>query len=273
MRTLTLRPPDLEVAETEKLLKRYGTVYEVRTRTNTENRLAGAYERVGDTESASTLRERLIRKGIEAGDSYETMQLLFEAAIAAISRGEGERATTLARQALSLALNLDSPPAIARCEEALARAAVEENDNVRAATLLGASFPDGDPAGATVTSDPRWGPIRAEAEDAASRALGRRAYDAAIAKGRSMTVEEGAAYALGAQLPAQGSSRRTKSSQVLTPRESQVAALVGQGLTDRQIAERLVISVRTAEGHVASGLMKLGFTSRSQLAVWAIRQP
>jgi non-specific serine/threonine protein kinase len=273
MRTLTLRPPDLEVAETEKLLERYGTVYQVRTRTNTENRLAGAYERVGDTESASTLRERLIRKGIEAGDSYETMQLLFEAAIAAISRGEGERATTLARQALSLALNLDSPPAIARCEEALARAAVEENDNVRAATLLGASFPDGDPAGATVTSDPRWGPIRAEAEDAASRALGRRAYDAAIAKGRSMTVEEGAAYALGAQLPAQASSRRTKSSQVLTPRESQVAALVGQGLTDRQIAERLVISVRTAEGHVASGLMKLGFTSRSQLAVWAIRQP
>ncbi|MBN9629038.1 MAG: helix-turn-helix transcriptional regulator, partial [Actinobacteria bacterium] len=51
----------------------------------------------------------------------------------------------------------------------------------------------------------------------------------------------------------------------------QVAALVGQGLSDRDIAERLVISRRTAEGHVASGLSKLGFTSRTQLAAWSVR--
>ena len=55
---------------------------------------------------------------------------------------------------------------------------------------------------------------------------------------------------------------------MLSARESQVAALVGQGLADKEIAARLVISRRTAEGHVAKSLMKLGFTSRAQLITW-----
>ncbi len=55
----------------------------------------------------------------------------------------------------------------------------------------------------------------------------------------------------------------------LTPREHEVAALVADGLTNREIAERLVISERTAEGHVEQIRNKLGFRSRSQIAAWA----
>ena len=51
----------------------------------------------------------------------------------------------------------------------------------------------------------------------------------------------------------------------LTPRERQVARLVSEGLTNREIADRLVISTRTAEGHVERILAKLGFTSRTQV--------
>jgi DNA-binding NarL/FixJ family response regulator len=54
----------------------------------------------------------------------------------------------------------------------------------------------------------------------------------------------------------------------LSARESEVAALVADGLTNRQIAARLVISERTAGNHVAHILTKLGFTSRSQIAAW-----
>jgi DNA-binding NarL/FixJ family response regulator len=54
----------------------------------------------------------------------------------------------------------------------------------------------------------------------------------------------------------------------LTPREMQVAELVGQGLTNREIATRLVISTRTAESHVEHILAKLGFVKRTQLAAW-----
>lgn len=55
----------------------------------------------------------------------------------------------------------------------------------------------------------------------------------------------------------------------LTPREREVAKLVAEGLTNRQIAERLVVSERTAEGHVEQIRNKLGFHSRSQIAAWA----
>jgi predicted ATPase/DNA-binding CsgD family transcriptional regulator len=54
----------------------------------------------------------------------------------------------------------------------------------------------------------------------------------------------------------------------LSRREREVAELVAEGLTNRQIAERLFIAERTAEGHVEQIRNKLGFTSRSQIAAW-----
>jgi DNA-binding CsgD family transcriptional regulator len=58
---------------------------------------------------------------------------------------------------------------------------------------------------------------------------------------------------------------------VLSPRETEVAKLVAEGLTNRQIAGRLVISERTAQNHVQHILTKLGFTTRSQIAAWSVR--
>jgi len=58
----------------------------------------------------------------------------------------------------------------------------------------------------------------------------------------------------------------------LTAREREVAALIAQGKTSRDIAETLVLSERTVEGHVGSMLSKLGFTSRAQIAAWAVEK-
>jgi DNA-binding CsgD family transcriptional regulator len=55
----------------------------------------------------------------------------------------------------------------------------------------------------------------------------------------------------------------------LTPREREVAALLARGLTNREIAETLVVGERTAEMHVSNVLGKLGVRSRAQAAVWA----
>jgi DNA-binding NarL/FixJ family response regulator len=49
-----------------------------------------------------------------------------------------------------------------------------------------------------------------------------------------------------------------------------VAALAAQGLMNREIAERLVVSERTVEAHVAHILAKLGIASRVQLAAWVV---
>jgi DNA-binding CsgD family transcriptional regulator len=58
----------------------------------------------------------------------------------------------------------------------------------------------------------------------------------------------------------------------LTTREKEVATLVAGGLTNREIAERLVISERTAEGHIEQIRNKLGFRSRAQIAAWAVAE-
>ena len=51
----------------------------------------------------------------------------------------------------------------------------------------------------------------------------------------------------------------------LTRRELEVARMAARGLTDRDIAESLVVSVRTVESHLAAGYRKLGISSRRQL--------
>lgn len=241
------------------------------TRSNLAERVASANDLAGNVERAEQMRRVLIAQGIAAGESYETALLLLNAGIYAMWRHEPERATELLRQSLSLAQNLGSPPAMRRAQEALAAAAIESQDFVRAATLLGLTLQDDDAAGALWGTVPTLGPIRVQAVAHAREALGERAYNAAIAAGRAMAATDGIAYALGTELPKPSSRSRSAQVSLLTAREGQVAALVGEGLTDKEIAARLVISSRTAEGHVANSLMKLGFTSRAQLAAWTRR--
>ena len=72
--------------------------------------------------------------------------------------------------------------------------------------------------------------------------------------------------------PAPSLDRRKRGKYVLSRRERQVAELVEQGLTNREIASKLFITQRTAEGHVEQARNKLGFRTRAQLAAWAARE-
>jgi len=58
----------------------------------------------------------------------------------------------------------------------------------------------------------------------------------------------------------------------LTPREREILVLVAQGKSNRNIADALVISERTARTHVSNVLTKLGLASRTQAALWAVRE-
>jgi DNA-binding NarL/FixJ family response regulator len=57
---------------------------------------------------------------------------------------------------------------------------------------------------------------------------------------------------------------------MLTPREQDVVLLLADGLSNRAIAETLFVSERTVETHVSNTLNKLGFSSRTQIAAWAV---
>jgi DNA-binding CsgD family transcriptional regulator/tetratricopeptide (TPR) repeat protein len=63
----------------------------------------------------------------------------------------------------------------------------------------------------------------------------------------------------------------TTGSSPLTAREAEVAGLVAEALSNRQIADRLVLSERTVETHVRSILAKLGFATRTEIATWQLR--
>jgi len=84
-------------------------------------------------------------------------------------------------------------------------------------------------------------------------------------------------YALVAEAPptdSAGTSAPTRNDgsvdHVLTERERQTVELIALGLTNRQIAERLVISRGAAANYVQRVFAKLGFHARSQVAVWAV---
>jgi non-specific serine/threonine protein kinase len=104
-------------------------------------------------------------------------------------------------------------------------------------------------------------------------------YAAAYAAGRALSQDKALAEvgALGESIDAEpleealiARSSSGADGLALTPREREVAALVAQGLTNRQIGAALVITEGTARLHVKHILHKLGFSSRAQIAAWAV---
>lgn len=75
-----------------------------------------------------------------------------------------------------------------------------------------------------------------------------------------------------ARLLADSVRRPRRKGESLTPREREVLMLVAEGASNRQIAQTLVVSERTARTHVSAILAKLGLVSRTQAALWAVRE-
>jgi DNA-binding CsgD family transcriptional regulator len=147
-------------------------------------------------------------------------------------------------------------------------------DPVRAARLHGAAE-----ACHASLNDPYWPENRqldAPFVAAARVALGEEGFAAAWAQGRAMTIEQAVEYALSeldtSTLDAPPSSAQTAKEGFggLTARECEAVALIAQGKSNREIAEVMVVSVKTVETYVMRILHKLGFDSRVQIATWAV---
>jgi non-specific serine/threonine protein kinase len=184
------------------------------------------------------------------------------------SAGQPDKAVGYLRQALRHKDRLRDKMGIACCINLLAWAAIGHGDAHRAAVLFGAVTKLWEPIGQELFGMDMmvaW----SEAERRRTReALGARAFDAALKEGQALGPAEVVAYALDIKTETEPSGPAT----VLTKREWEVAELVAQGLSNREIANRLVISRRTAESHLDHILTKLGFTSRTQIAVWVAEQ-
>jgi DNA-binding NarL/FixJ family response regulator len=102
-------------------------------------------------------------------------------------------------------------------------------------------------------------------------ALGVTGFEAAFAAGQRMALDDALRLALGETPPDDVADHAPAGP--LAPREVDVAELVGEGLTNKQIAGQLFISDRTVATHVRNIMNKLGFDTRAQIAAWTAAQP
>ena len=107
------------------------------------------------------------------------------------------------------------------------------------------------------------GDLVAAVDSAAHAALAYRRQDKRGTALRCSTRADELAAKCGACTPA---LRQASESLPLTDREAEIVMLIGEGLSNRAVAERLTLSIRTVESHIYRAMMKTGTTSRDELA-------
>ncbi|WP_433591398.1 protein kinase domain-containing protein [Nocardia sp. CA-145437] len=225
---------------------------------------------LGDAARATGYFEQVLAITESAHETMLRSWALWAAGYTVWRGGEPDRAVRLLEEGIRLARLVADPLVAAACTEALAWVTAERHPDRRAAVLMGAADALVSVSGSSAFVFPVLLVHREDCERRAREALGAKVFEAGRREGAAMTFDSAVAYALrersGIPTPTRGPGA------TLTKRERQVAELVARGLSNRAIATQLVISQRTAEGHVEHILTKLDFTSRLQIATWVADQ-
>ncbi|MEU0191659.1 LuxR C-terminal-related transcriptional regulator [Streptomyces afghaniensis] len=237
--------------------------------------LACALGFLGEADRAVEVCERALGLCERHGELWVRSYVLRILALAHTVRRDWARAERHAREALRLKLAVHDVIGIALTLDLLASIATERGAHRHAAVLLGGA----DRVWADIDAA-RWGArtlnaARRDSEERACLALGRDAFERAHRRGAGLGLAELVGQALQEPArphPCESRAPHDDTPVRLTPRETEVARLVAEGLANQQIADRLVIARRTAEGHVERILSKLGFSNRSQIAAWVTAQ-
>jgi non-specific serine/threonine protein kinase len=184
-----------------------------------------------------------------------------------LHRGEVERAHTLFSESMAAQLAQRNTQGVAECLIGFAAMAAVCNLPAAGARLLGAAVAMG---GEYVAS--AWAATSMEYEHYLARiraGLTNTEFQAETEAGYAFSLEQAVEYAQNLPLKAAARATRTKPGE-LTAREREIAALIGQGRSNGEIAEELVVSKRTVEKHIGHILGKMGFTTRAHIVRWAI---
>jgi DNA-binding CsgD family transcriptional regulator len=219
--------------------------------------------------AASILRRRLRTVEEESLESAVLLELLTEVEI---EQDAPEAAMTKARRLAALGASLSCDVIVARGERALGRALVATGEPGGAAPHLERALE-------------AFGRLELPLEAGRTRLLLTRAIaasepEAAIAEARGALTsfevlgaarDADAAAAFLRTLGVKAARSGPRGVGVLTRRELEVLALLGEGLSNPQMAERLFVTRKTVENHVASVLSKLGLRGRAEAAAYAAR--
>ncbi len=259
---------------------------------------------LGDLDRAAALCDAAIGLARRAGVPFGLGGTLYWRGEVALAAGDRQQARALFEESLGVARQYDLPREGSATLGGLAKLAMHERAYDEAAAMLGecvATFHAlGDPRGVAWALDqlawalaavgqarqaalllgaaanlfrrlgtprppfPQWLADRERAQATARAALGDAAFEAAYAEGQALSVDRAVALAL-----SHGAARLAPAP-VLSRRASEIAQLVARGLSNRQIADELVLQERTVANHLQRIYTRLGVHGRVQLAAWVL---
>jgi non-specific serine/threonine protein kinase len=249
----------------EESLSMLDRIHDQRADAMTRRYLADLLFDSGAFADAVPLYERCLAGAQERDSAHEIGYALRGLGNVARAQGDYVRARALFRESVGKLASLNDLRCTPICLEGLACTETGPNWSQRAARLLGAAnafqATTGQPAPPAEMADYQ----RTEADARAH--LGGDRFRAAWQAGAAMSLDEAVAYAL-AEDEAPPSDRAQRQDEVpLSAREREVVALIADGLSNRQIADRLVLSVRTVERHIENVYNRLGISGKAGRAI------
>jgi predicted ATPase/DNA-binding CsgD family transcriptional regulator len=233
--------------------------------------LGSAYILSGDLDAAEPIVDELYQRSADAGSRWQLSYALWARGIMRLIRGDLEQAEADASEAIRIKRDFQDTLGLGLTIDLLAWATVTRGDARRGATLLGGASVVWQAVGSRLIGSPHLIQMGEKFETTARESIGDAEFHAAFERGAALSVDEVMALSL-RERAVPSATPAPRATTVLTRREREVAALVGEGMSNKEIAGKLVISVRTVEAHVEHILTKLDFTARTQVAHWVAQQ-
>ncbi|GLW67144.1 LuxR family transcriptional regulator [Actinomadura rubrobrunea] len=231
-------------------------------------RLSLAYSFLGDSARAIAFGEEGIAVCETYGEGWHRAYAMMALGIEIWRQGDARRAAAMEQESLRFNRSLDDALGIGMNLEVLAWIAAGEEQFTRAARLLGAVQNVWKSVGAPLSGYGHLVHFHDECEARTRQALGASAFSSAFQHGARLSHEAALSYALEERPAEAAAASGAAEASPLTPRETEIAGLVAQGLSNKDIAATLVIAQRTVEGHIEHIMDKLGFRSRARIASW-----
>ncbi|MEU1338964.1 LuxR C-terminal-related transcriptional regulator [Streptomyces sp. NPDC005827] len=222
---------------------------------------------LGDPRGRETGRQAVASAEAQ-GERWARAHALWTLSCHAWRQGERAEALGLIQAALEIERGFNEPLSAALMLETLAWICASYGEYQRAGRILGSTRKLWRDVGVNISAfGPPLDDDHARCEELVVQALGREGYERALAVGGGRdNPRQAIDFALGGGIDPAPVAAAIPSP--LTRREREVAALVAKGLSNRKIAEELLVSPRTVDFHVENIRAKLGFSGRAQVAAW-----
>jgi predicted ATPase/class 3 adenylate cyclase/DNA-binding CsgD family transcriptional regulator len=238
--------------------------------------LADLAQERGEYAEAAAAYEQSLPLARQRGDVHEVAYALRGLGNVARAQGAYVRARQLLRESLGLFSSLNDRRCTPICLEGIACMMVGPGWAEHATRLLGAAQAFQQTTGAPAPPSEIADYQRTEADARAH--LGEERFATVWASGAAMSLDEAVSYALADDEPSETTAALTSPPEVaparqslvgvpLSPREHEVVALIADGLSNREIADRLVLSVRTVERHIENVYNRLGIRGKAGRAI------